>query len=82
MTRFRDAPIDVYICDPQPKNLAEMLRDRLRSNRVHSFSVYWNVLAWAFTQVLEGKMDPGLLHYLHELTLDAHGASFLPRVSD
>jgi len=71
--RFRDAPIDVYVCDPRPQDLSEMLRAELRSRRVHSFPVYWNVLARAFIQVLAGKMDVSQLNRFHESTLDAHG---------
>lgn len=76
--RFRDAPIDVYVCSPQPTGLACLLGEELRSNRVYAFSVYWNVMAWAFTQVIAGRMDPALLDYIHDATLDARGPTFLP----
>jgi hypothetical protein len=76
--RFRDVPIDVYVCDPRPRDLVEMLRAELRSNRVYSFPVYWNVLAWAFTLVMTGRMDAAHLNYFHEMTLDHRGPSFLP----
>jgi hypothetical protein len=78
VSRFRDVPIDVYVCDPHPRDLADMLGEELRSNRVHAFSIYWNVLAWAFEQVMAGKLDQAQLDYLHEMTLDTRGAGFLP----
>ena len=59
-------------------HLAGMLGEELRSNRVHSFPVYWNVLAWAFSRVLAGKLDVSCLDYLHEMTLDTRGSGFLP----
>ncbi len=77
--RFRDIPIDVYVCAPQPVELTGVLGEKLRSNRVHGFPVYWSVLAWAFTQVIAGKMDAAHLDYFHEMTLDNWGPSFLPR---
>lgn len=76
--RFHDVPIDVYVCSPQPEELAGLLGEELRSNRVHAFPVYWNVLAWAFAQVIAGKMDVAHLDYFHAATLDKRGPSFLP----
>lgn len=76
--RFRDAPIDVYVCAPQPDELAGLLGEALRSNRVHAFPVYWNVLAWAFAQVIAKRMDVDHLDYFHAATLDTCGPGFLP----
>lgn len=78
VNRFRDVPIDVFICDPQPQVLAEMLRAELRSDRIHVFPVYWNVLAWAFIQAIFGKIDLNKLHDFHESLLDARGPCFMP----
>jgi hypothetical protein len=78
VSRFRDMPIDVYVRDPHPRDLADMLSEELRSNRVHAFPVYWNVLAWAFEQVMAGKLDVTHLDYVHEMTLDTRGPGFLP----
>jgi hypothetical protein len=78
VNRFRDVPIDVFVCDPRPRDLAEMLRAELRSNRVHAFPVFWNVLAWVFTQVMAGKIDAAQLDYFHEFTLHDRGPGFLP----
>ena len=76
--RFRDKPIDIYICDPYPIELAGMLGEKLRSKRVHTFPIYWNILASGFTQVLAGVLDIADLAFIHEVTLDRHGPSFLP----
>ena len=76
--RFRDKPIDIYICDPHPLELADMLSKELRSKRVHAFPVYWNILAWGFTAVLSGVLDIAHLAFIHEVTLDRHGPSFQP----
>lgn len=81
VNRFRDVPIDVYICDPQPQALAEMLRAELRSNRILTFPVYWNALAWVFTEAMVGNIDLNQLHYFHELVLDARGPRFMPETS-
>jgi hypothetical protein len=45
---------------------------------VHAFPIYWNVLAWAFTQVIAGGLDVAHLDYFHSATLDRFGPSFLP----
>jgi hypothetical protein len=76
--RFHDVPIDVYVCAPHPAELAGLLGDELRSDRVHAFAVYWNVLAWAFEQVITGKMDMAHLDHFHNVTLDKRGPGFLP----
>jgi hypothetical protein len=76
--RFRDVPIDIYVCAPHPGELVGMLGEELRSDRVHGFPVYWNVLAWAFERVLAGKMDAAHLDYVHSMTLDTRGPGFLP----
>lgn len=76
--RFRDLPIDVYVCAPHPAELAGLLSEELRSNRVHALPVYWNVLAWGFEKVITGKMDVAHLDYLHSMTLDKSGPGFLP----
>jgi hypothetical protein len=75
--RFRGAPVDVYVLNPHPFEVAEMLRERLHSKRVYAFPVYWNVLAWAFTLVLSGKLNAARLDCFHELTLDAHGTAIV-----
>ena len=80
-SRFRDVPIDVYICDPRPRDHKEMLREELRSDRVHALPVYWNMMAWVFTQVMAGKMDVAHLDYFHERTLDTRGPGFLPEMN-
>ena len=80
--RYRDVPIDIYVCSPDPENLAGVLGEELRSNRVHSLSVYWNVLAWAFEQVILGRMDAEQLDYVHEMTIDSRGPGFLPEPSE
>ena len=80
--RYRGVPIDIFVCSPYPEDLAGMLGEDLRSNRVHSFSVYWNVLAWAFEQVIAGRMDAAQLPYVHEMILDTRGSGFLPERSE
>jgi hypothetical protein len=76
--RFRDVPIDMYVCVPHPSELAGLLGEELRSDRVHALPVFWNVLAWAFEQVIAGRMDAGSLDYIHDMTLNKHGPGFLP----
>jgi hypothetical protein len=76
--RFRDVPLDIYICDPFPFELASMLGEELRSKRIHLLPVYWNIMAWAFSQVLIGTLDVGVLASIHEKILDRYGSTFLP----
>lgn len=73
IARFRGVPIDVYVLDPHPSDLTEMLRERLGSNRVHALPVYWNLLAEAFTQVLLGQLCSESLDHFHGRLLDDHG---------
>lgn len=76
--RFRDVPIDTYVCAPHPGELAGLLSEELRSDRVHALPVFWNVLAWAFEQVITGRMDVTHLDYFHDMTLNERGPGFLP----
>lgn len=76
--RFRDVPIDVYVCAPHPVELVGLLSEELRSNCVHALPVYWNVLAWAFEKVVTHRMELTHLDYFHNMTLDKIGPSFLP----
>jgi hypothetical protein len=71
--RFRGVPLDVYVLEPRPFDLAEMLRQRLHSNRVYAFPIYWNLLAWAFAEVLSGRLDAACLDYFYQQLLDGHG---------
>jgi len=71
--RFRHRPLDVYVLDPRPHELAGILGEQLQSNRVHPFPVYWNVLAEAFTRVLSGRLDVARVDYFHDMTLNNHG---------
>jgi len=70
VSRFRDEPIDVYVLDPRPFELAGILSDRLRSNRVHPLAVYWNVAAWAVLHTLSGRGPALSLYDLHQRILD------------
>jgi hypothetical protein len=71
--RFRGLPLDVYVLEPRPFDLADMLRERLQSKRVHPFPVYWNLVAAAFTEVLSARLSAEHLEYFHEQLLDDSG---------
>jgi hypothetical protein len=71
--RFREMPIDVYVLEPDPFDLADMLGERLHSDRVHPFPIYWNLLAAAFSEALSERLSADRLEYFHEQLLDDHG---------
>ena len=62
----------VYVIDPKPCRVAEMLAERLKSNQVYSIPAYWNVLTRALTTPEKGARS---LRHQHEALLDRFGST-------
>ncbi len=53
---LRASPRPVVIIDPSPELTVELVREWIKSNRVYSYSLYWNVYARALSRAM---MTPG-----------------------
>jgi hypothetical protein len=62
----------VYVIDPKPDHVAEMLAECLKSDHVYSIQAYWNVLTRAMTTPREGARS---LRHQHERLLDRFGSA-------
>lgn len=47
---LRYYPGNIFVIEPRPERLSEMLAERLKTNRVFGIVAYWNVLAHAIVQ--------------------------------
>jgi hypothetical protein len=70
---FRHFAGDIYVIEPQPRPLREMIADGVESNRVFDVPAYWNILAHVFTEAASGRVDRRSLNYVCEQILDRHG---------
>jgi hypothetical protein len=70
---FRGYAGNVYIMEPWPEQLREMLADGIESNNVFGIPCYWNILAHAFVRAARGRICGRSLNYLCEEILDQHG---------
>jgi len=66
---------NIYVIEPRPERLREMIADGLESNRVFGVCAYWNILSHVFMMAAGGRMDRRSLNYLCEQILDRHGDS-------
>jgi hypothetical protein len=71
--KFRDFEGDIHIIEPQPAALCEMLRERLKSERVIGVRGYWNVLSHAFLKAARGPDQRRSLNWVCEDILDRLG---------
>jgi hypothetical protein len=71
--RFSEFDGDIYVIEPQPAALCEMLRERLKSKRVIGVRGYWNVLSHAFLQTARALDQPRSLNWVCEDILDRLG---------
>jgi len=65
---------NVYVIDPQPESVREMVKDVIRSKNVYGVRAYWNVLAHVLMEVLRGRCLQKSINYLCEKILDEHGS--------
>ena len=81
--RFREFAGDIYILDPQPGRLCEMLAERLKSNRVIGIPAYWNVLSHVLLLAARGQIESKSINWVCEDILDRFGSDiFFPLVQD
>ena len=70
---FRWYSGNIYIMEPWPAQLREMLADGIESNNVFGIPCYWNILAHVFIRAIRGQICRQSLNYLCEQILDRHG---------
>lgn len=75
LERFKKFSGNIYVIDPEPEYIAELLADYLKSRSVLPIRARWNVLAHAFVKALSDPSTRRTLNYLHEQILDRHGSS-------
>jgi hypothetical protein len=63
----------VYVLDPHPEYLCDMLADRLKSRNVIGVRAYWNALSHAFMQQIHFPGRHRSINYRSEQVLDRHG---------
>jgi hypothetical protein len=73
--KFRGFSRCVYVIDPEPNYLRNMLSERLKSKNVFAIRARWNVLAHAFTRSLRTSCKGKSLNFLHEYLLDTYGSN-------
>lgn len=69
---FRCFAGDVYVIEPRPEPLREMIADGVESNRVLGVRGYWNIMAHVFLDAARGRVDGRSLNYACERILDQH----------
>jgi hypothetical protein len=80
-SQFREFSGSVYVIDPQPETLGEMIADGLKCQRVSCVRAYWNVLAHVFVQILRGNFGDRSINYRCEQLLDQYGSGIaFPRL--
>jgi hypothetical protein len=81
--KFTEFTGDIYILDPQPRPLCEMLAERLKSNRVIGIRSHWNVLSHAFLLSARGQVGNRSINWVCEDILDRLGGDiFFPLPQD
>ena len=76
---YRDFQGPVFVIDPQPDRLQEILAGRLHHAQVWSVRARWNLLSHAFLEAMTGRLRrPTLNDYCEELFDAGHGWSAFP----
>lgn len=76
---YRWFPGQVFIVDPQPERLQEVLAERLHGANVVPVTARWNLLAHAYLETLAGRLAGRTLNdYCAELFDAGHGWSAYP----
>ena len=63
---FRGFPGDIYVIEPKPEALREVIVDGVESNRVFSVRGYWNIMAHVFMEAVHGRANGRSLNYACE----------------
>ncbi len=64
---------NIYIIDPDPYLIREMIADGIKSNNVISVRAHWNVLANVFYRAVHDGLGRKSIQYMCEKTLDSFG---------
>jgi hypothetical protein len=76
---YRDFQGPVFVVDPQPDRLQEILAERLHDARAWSVRARWNLLSHAFVEAMAGRLRGRTLNdYFEELFDAGHGWSAFP----
>lgn len=70
---FRGFAGDIYLIEPRPEPLREMIMDGVKSNRVFGVRGYWNIVAHVFLEAAYSRVDGRSLNYVCDQILDQHG---------
>jgi hypothetical protein len=70
---FRGFASDIFVIEPRPEPLCEMIADGVESNRVFGIRGYWNIVAHVFLEAARGRVDGRSLNYACERILDRLG---------
>ncbi|WP_147385633.1 hypothetical protein [Oleomonas cavernae] len=73
-SRFRGFQGNVYVIDPEPEYLRNLLSDSLKSNNIFPVRAYWNVLSHAIFESSRATGKSKSLNFIHEELLDSHGS--------
>jgi hypothetical protein len=71
---FREFRGKIYVINPEPDTLRNMLAEGMRSKNVIGVRAYWNVLAHSFMQKICGRNERKSLNYMCEHILDTYGS--------
>jgi hypothetical protein len=71
---FRGFQGNIYVMEPKPDLLRDMLAERIKSNKVVSVRAHWNVLAHAFLEEICCRNQKRSLNYVCEQILDRYGS--------
>jgi hypothetical protein len=70
---FRRFAGNIYIVEPRPEHLREMIEDSIESNNVFGVPAYWNILAHSFAEAARNRIGRRSLTYVCGQILDRHG---------
>lgn len=66
---------NIYVIDPNPDNLRDLIADSIKSNKVFSIPVYWNLLAHVFRNAVKYQGDKKSMSYRYNKILDSYGSN-------
>jgi hypothetical protein len=71
---FRGFQGNIYVVNPDPDDLRDMLAETFRPKSVFGIRAYWNLLAHAFMETLSDPNGLRPLNYVYEQMLDMFGS--------
>jgi len=70
---FRNFAGPVFIIEPRPAQLREVISEGIASDQVYSVAGYWNAIAHVFLEFYRGRAGNRSLNYACEQLLDQYG---------